>query len=297
MAIAVVVALLTLAACGNATSSGGAGTSTPAVPGATKDPALAALVPADIAAKGSVTVATDPTYAPMEFFDSDNKTIIGVDPDLGAAIGALLGIRFNFVKAGFDGIIPGLAAGKYDLSMSSFSDTAEREKTVDFVTYGQAGTSMIVKKGNPLGLSPEGNAACGRRLAVEKGTTQSDVDIPARTKACQAAGKPPVQALVFPDQNAANLALVSGRADAVLADGPVADYIAAQSNGQLEVIGKGYAVDQYGIAVPKGSSGLTKAILAAVKKLMADGTYKKILDKWSVGSIAIDAPAINVAAG
>lgn len=292
-----VTVMLTVGGCGNnsTTMSGGAGPSSSPVLKLQKDAKLAALVPQKFASAGEVTVATDPTYAPMEFFAADNRTIVGVDPDLGKAIGELLGIKFTFVKAGFDGIIPGLAADKYDLSMSSFSDTADREKTVDFVTYGQAGTSLMVKKGNPAGLSPQGNSLCGRRVAVEKGTTQSDVDIPDRNKKCAAAGKAKIQALVFPDQNGANLALSSGRADAVLADGPVAEYAAAKSGGQFQLAGKSYAVDQYGIAIPKDQGQLKQAILGAVQKLMANGTYQKILKKWSVQEIAVSKSAINVA--
>ncbi len=292
----VAVTALTLAGCGGGgTTAGGSSPSSNPATGVQKDAKLAAMVPSQLASAGKVRVATDPTYAPMEFFGPDNTTIVGVDPDLGAAIGQVLGVKFEFVKAGFDGIIPGLAAGKYDISMSSFSDTAEREKTVDFVTYGQAGTAMMVKKGNPAGLSPDGNSLCGRRVAVEKGTTQSDADIPARDTKCTAAGKAKIQALVFPDQNAANLALSSGRADAVLADGPVAEYAAAKSNGQFEVTGAAYAVDQYGIAIPKNQGQLKQAVLGAVQKLIADGTYQKILQKWSVQGIAITKPAINVA--
>lgn len=277
---------------GQSAAPGGGG----APAGVEKDPSLAALLPARYRSAGRVVVATDPTYAPMEFTSADNQ-IVGVDPDLGAALGKVLGIRLEFVRASFDSIIPGLAAGKYGLSMSSFSDTAEREKVVDFVTYGQAGTAVMVKKGNPSKLGPGGNALCGVRVAVEKGTTQADVDIPARDKRCSAAGRPPIRALVFPDQQAANLALSSGRADAVLADGPVVSYAAARSNGQFEVVGRQYAVDQYGIAVPKRSGRFTQALQRAMNKLIASGAYRRILAKWNVTEIATRRAQINVAGG
>lgn len=287
------VLVLAAAACGKSSDSG----SSVKIPTQKVDAKLRAMVPAALRQKGVVKVATDPSYAPMEFYAKDNKTIVGADADLGAALGQVLGVRFQFVQAGFDSIIPGLAAGKYDISMSSFSDTKEREQTVDFVTYGQAGTSLMVKKGNPLKLSPDDNSLCGKSVAVEKGTTQSDSDIPARSQKCQAAGKPAVKAVVFPDQSAANLALSSGRADGVLADQPVIVYAAAQSNDKFEVAGKAYAVDQYAVAVRKGSGQFTQALLGAMQKLIDSGTYDKILKKWDVSSIAISKPAINVAQG
>lgn len=296
--VALAFGVAVLAGCGGGAGGTASRTTTSAGGGGlAKDPALAALVPARYRAAGTLKVATDPTYAPMEFVAADNRTIVGVDPDLGAAIGKILGVRFEFVRASFDSIIPGLAAGKYALSMSAFSDTAEREQVVDFVTYGQAGTAVMVAKGNPKKLGPTGNSLCGTRVAVEKGTTQSDVDIPARDKRCRAAGRPTIEALVFPDQQAANLALASGRADAVLADGPVAAYAAARSNGKFEVAGRQYAVDQYGVAIPKRSGRLPQAIRGALNKLVASGAYRRILAKWGVASIAIPRSQINAAGG
>ncbi len=101
-------------------------------------------------------------------------------------------------------------------------------------------------------------------MAAEKGTTQAD-DATAQSKKCTAAGKKPVTVSVFPDQNGANLALSSGRADVGMADSPVAEYQVKQSNGQFKTVGKAYGTAPYGIAIPKGS-GLDKPVLAGVKR-------------------------------
>src|SRR6201999_4310219 len=144
---------LAVAGCGsssNSSSSSGstAATSTPATstPASTATSSAAiAGVPAAIKSKGTLTVAADATYAPDEFIDKDGKTVIGMDADLAQALGKALGLKVNVENPSFDGIIPGLASGKYDLGMSSFTDTKEREKTVDFVTYFLAGTSFYEK--------------------------------------------------------------------------------------------------------------------------------------------------------
>jgi polar amino acid transport system substrate-binding protein len=277
---------LALAACGS--SSKGATTQPSTVPSASADNSIS--VPAAIKSKGTITVATDPSYAPNEFYGSDNKTIVGMDIDLVNAIGQVLGLKVKVVKADFAGIIPGLASGKYDLSLSSFTDSKAREKTVDFVTYFSAGTSLLVKKGNPDNLAPD--SLCGKKVAVEKGTVQEDPDVPMKSKACTTAGKAAITRLSYPDESGANLALSSGRADAILADSPVAAYAAKQSNGQFEVTGTSYDTAPYGIAIPK-TNGLTDPVLAAVKKLMADGTYTSILKKWGIEAGAITDPKIN----
>src|SRR6202012_817811 len=148
------------------------------------------------------------SYAPNEFFGSDNKTIIGMDVDLAKALGQVLGLKVNVVKADFAGIIPGLASGRFDLSLSSFTDSKEREKTVDFVTYFTAGTSLLVKKGNPGNLTPD--TLSGKKVAVEKGPVQEDPDVPTKSKACTTAGKAAITRLSYDDESQANLALSSG---------------------------------------------------------------------------------------
>jgi polar amino acid transport system substrate-binding protein len=253
---------------------------------------IAAQVPAKIKSKGTLTVATDATYAPNEFIASNGKTVTGWDPELGQALGKVMGLKWKFVNATFDTIIPGLQSGKYDVGMSSFSDTKAREKVVDFVTYFTAGTSFYVKaQGGPTINSLAD--LCGHSVGVERGTTQAS-DATAQSAKCRKAGKPAVGVHVYPDQNAANLAIESGRQQVGMADSPVAAYIVKQSTGKFKLTGKSYNNAPYGIALPKGN-GMTKPVLDALKELISSGTYKKILTKWGVQGGAITNPAINAA--
>ena len=251
---------------------------------------VVAKVPPKYHSKGALTVAEDASYAPNEFFAKDGRTIVGMDADLARSLAGAMGLRADVVNASFDSILPGLASGKYDLGISSFTDTKQREKIVDFVTYFRAGTAFFEKShGGPAvnGLA----SLCGLRVAVEKGTTQA-VDAQAQSAKCTASGHKAVTVEIFPDQGSANLALVSGRADVGMADSPLAYYQAKQSHGALKVVGPTYGTAPYGIAVPKGS-GLAPAVLSALKYLMGNGTYKAILDKWGVSNGAISNPVID----
>jgi polar amino acid transport system substrate-binding protein len=282
-----------LAACGSNDDSSTTSSSTPAASSTASTTASSAStisVPAAIKSKGTLTVAADASYAPNEFIGKDGKTVEGADVDLADAIGKALGLKVSVRNAGFDSIIPGLAAKKYDLGMSSFTDTKEREATVDFVTYFSAGTSFYTKASG--GTDVTGLAdLCGKRVAVEKGTTQAD-DAAAQGKKCKAAGKGDVTVSVFPDQNGANLAISSGRAQIGMADSPVAAYQVKQSGGQFKLVGTPYGTAPYGIAIPKGS-GLAQPVLAAVKQIISDGSYKTILTKWGIEAGAITDPVIN----
>jgi polar amino acid transport system substrate-binding protein len=287
-ALILLVALLT-AGCGGGGKKTSATTSATTTT-ATANSKIAAEVPASIKSKGTLTVAADATYAPNEFIGSDGHTVEGMSPDLGHALGSVMGLKWKFVNASFDTIIPGLQSGKYDIGLSSFTDNKEREKVVDFVTYFSAGTSFYVKaQGGPT-INTLADL-CGHKVAVERGTTQAD-DATAQNKKCKSAGKPAVKVLVFPDQNAANLALSSGRGEVGMADSPVAAYIVKKSNGQFKLSGSSYNTAPYGIAIPKGN-GMSKPILDALKMLMANGTYMSILQKWGVQKGAITNPTIN----
>ena len=255
-----------------------------------KNPKIAAEVPQAISSKGTLIVASDATYAPMEFVASNGKTVVGVDADLAKAIGDVLGLTFKVQNATFDTIIPGLQSGKYDIGMSAFTDTKARQKVVDFVTYFSAGTSFYVKASGGPAVKTLADL-CGMTVAVENGTTEQ-TDATAQSAKCTKAGKSAVKVSAFPDQNAANLAISSGRAQVGMADSPVAAYIVKQSNGQFKLVGKAYGTAPYGIALPKGN-GMAKPIRDAVKLLIGNGTYKKILAKWGVSSGALSNPKIN----
>ena len=254
------------------------------------DPSIASQVPASIKSSGQLSVAADATYAPDEFIASDGKAVIGMDADLAKAIAQLMGLQATVQNIPFDSIIPGLAAGKYDLGMSSFTDTKDREKTVDFVTYAQAGTGFYVQASGGPAISSLADL-CGHKVGAEKGTTQVD-DATAQSKKCTDAGKPAVSVSVFPDQNGVNLALSSGRVEVGMADQPVAAYAVKQSGGKFKVSGSAYGTAPYGIAMAK-DSGLQQPVLAAIKALMADGTYAKIFDYWGLQSDKINNPTIN----
>jgi polar amino acid transport system substrate-binding protein len=254
---------------------------------------VAKLVPPSIKAKGTLTVASDATYAPNEFIGPDGHTVIGMDVDLVKALAGVMGLKANVTNVTFNAIIPGLAAGKYDMGASSFTDNKTREKTLDFVDYYSAGESFFTKAQGGTSVSTLADL-CGHTVAVEA-TTVEQTDAQTQSGKCKKAGKPGVTVLVFPDQNGANLALASGRAQIGFADSPIAAYQVKKTGGQFKLVGATFGTAPYGLAVPKGS-GLAPPLLAALKELMKNGSYNTILSKWGVQAGAISAPKINGAA-
>ncbi len=286
---------LVLAACGGSDDGGGgsdaAGASQSFDPASvTADDALAAMVPSDISSDGKILYGTDASYAPSEFFAEDGTTIVGFDVDLGVAIAAKLGLDGEFQNASFDSIIVGVNKGRYDVGMSSFTITAEREQESKMISYYSAGTLWAVASGNPADITPD--TACGHIVAVQKATVQVD-DLTARSTTCTDAGEEPITIQQYVQQSEATGAVVSGKADAVLADSTVIAYAIEQTNGQLEGTGDIYDSAPYGIVVPKDASDFAEAIQGAVQALIDDGTYQTILDGWGVGDGAITTSEIN----
>jgi polar amino acid transport system substrate-binding protein len=283
--------VLVLAACGgNGAESGGTTTTQAAAPAV--DQALAAKVPAEVKADGTIKIGTDSSYAPNEFLDTDGKTVIGFDVDLFNAIAAKLGLKTQWESAVFDAIIPGIESGKYEMGVSSFTINDERKQQVNMVSYFNAGTQWGTKKGNPLGVQPDN--ACGKKVAVQARTVQDTDDVSSkRQQACKSASKPAITIDRYQRQDQATAAVVSGKDDAMLADSPVVAYAVKKTNGQLELLGDIYDAAPYGFVIKKDQTEFAQAIADAVKALIADGTYKTILTKWGVEAGAIDNPAVN----
>ena len=250
----------------------------------------AARVPDASKADGKILSGTDSTYAPNEFLAADGKTIQGFDIDVFNAVAAKLGLKAEFVTAPFDNIIPSVQSGKYELGVSSFTINDDRKKVVDMVSYFQAGTQWATKATNPAGVNPDD--ACGKKIAVQKGTVQVD-DVTARSKKCTDAGKKAITIDQYQGQDEATAAVVSGKDDAMLADSPVAAYAVKQTKEQLELLGEIYDSAPYGWVVKKGQGDLAQLLADALKATIADGSYSTALDKWGVEQGKIDDPKVN----
>ena len=280
---------LALSACGSTSLSTPGASNKPTV-SQTKEANLADKLPAKIKATGKIVVGVDATYAPNEFLDTDGKTVRGMDVDLFNAVAQKFGVTVEWVPANFDGIILGVNSGKYDIGVSSFTINDKRKQQVNMVSYFNAGTQWAVLKGNPKKVDSEN--ACGLSIGVQKGTVQID-DLAARSKKCTDAGKKAITQIVEQAQAKVTADLVSGKADAMLADSPVGLYAVKQTGGQLEALGQVYDAAPYGFVIPKTETDFAQAIVDALKALDASGDYKKALSTWGNDTGAISNFAVN----
>jgi polar amino acid transport system substrate-binding protein len=245
----------------------------------------AKLVPS--AYKGTtLQVATDATYAPDESIK--NGVMVGFDVDLMYAIGKTLGVTVKEHNVTFDSILLGIGAGNYQVGNSSFTDNKMREKQVNFVDYFQAGEGIYAKVSTTAKFTGL-KSLCGFSVAVESGTTEQ-TDAQKTAKAC----KKKLTVLSYPTQTEADLSVSSGTATFGFLDSQVAGFVVSQNKGVFKLVGQAIEVAPYGMATPKTANGekLAVAMQAAIKTLIANGTYGAILKKWGVSAGALTSSKI-----
>ncbi|WP_137654499.1 ABC transporter substrate-binding protein [Bifidobacterium moukalabense] len=287
--------VMSMAACGTSdtadSSASGSSSSTAGfdVSGVKKDADIAKMLPDSVTKDGKLSVGMDTSYAPAEFLAEDGKTPVGFDVDIAKALANVFGLEADPETSNFDSIIPSVGS-KYDIGISSFTITPERMEAVDFVSMFKAGSTWVVKKGNPNKVDT--SSLCGLKIAVQTGTTQED-EVNEAQEQCKADGKQDIQILSNKLQTDVTTNVATGKADVFYADSPVAGYAISQTDGTLEALGEDVGVTKEAVAIKKGDSDTAKAVQAALQKLMDDGTYAKILKHWGVESGAIDKAEIN----
>jgi polar amino acid transport system substrate-binding protein len=277
-----------LSACStNTSSSPGTANSTSTVSAQWKN--IRAMLPADVRKSGVLKVGTSAAYPPYDFYAGDNKTVIGIDPDLAALVGTVLGVKFEFTAADFSSLITGMGAGRYDLVWQDAGDRKARQQQVDIVDYNRNTSTFLVAQGSKM-ISAKSDI-CGKTVAIEKGTAQVDY-MSQQTADCKAAGKQGVTVSVFPSLDSAVLAVRSGRAFATTANASTINYIAKQSNGALVAGGPSYFSVLTGVLTPK-KSPLTKPIQAALQAIVDDGSYLKVLNKYGAEQSGLHTITVN----
>lgn len=287
--------IIVLASC-SSSSGGGPSAGSTGLPTSTSGGVVAslhAMLPERIQKSGAIRVASELDYAPVEYLDTDGKTPIGAELEVGNAVAGRLGVKLVISNLAFDPTIPAINADRYDTSMTYIGDKPQREQQVDFVDVFRSGYSVMVRKGNPKHITSLADL-CGVRVSVQIGAANTAV-VQDQSKKCTAAGKPAVQMSETKDAAGALLQLKSDRVDAHLEDAPVAAQTAKVSGGgnDFEVVGDQVTIRNHGWIFRKSDTQLRDAMQAGLKAIIADGTYDSILTKWGLTDIALKTAAIN----
>jgi arginine/ornithine transport system substrate-binding protein len=233
--------------------------------------------PADAKEWKTIRIATEGAYAPFNFVDKDGK-LQGFDVDIARALCEKMKAECSVVAQDWDGIIPGLLAKKYDAIIASMSITDERKKKVAFTDrYYKTPARFIAKKGSGLAISKEGLK--GKSVGVQRATIHANY--------LQDNYGSVVSVKQYDTQENANLDLAAGRLDAILADSIalLEGFLKTPQGKDFEFVGpeltdRKWFGDGAGIALRKEDKDLAAQLNKALKEIRADGTYKKLNDKY-----------------
>jgi len=283
------------AGCGSAGAGGApAGSAAPTVDvlgSVVKDDAIAALLPDATRQAGVVKFASSVgSTPPSAFYAEDNKTVQGVDIEIAAAVGQVLGLKIDREVAGFEAILPALSSGKYEVGTGNFGVTEARKKTIDFVTYINDGQGFAVRKGDDRVKEVKSlDQLCGLKIGTGAGTT-FEATLEREKHVCPDAGKPEYQVLSFSETAGIYLGLQQQHIDVIMSTINGLRH-AASEQPNLVFLNEFKRLD-VGFAFKKGSP-LTPAFQGAVNKLIKDGTYQRILEKWGTRDSAIPESLIS----
>ena len=252
--------------------------------------AMAAGLPDAIKQAGTLRLSVNATYAPMEYHDTATNELKGLDIDLANALAAKLGVKVAYTDVAFAELIPSLATGRTDFIISGLSDRASRRETMDFIDYLRTGAQFFVMADSP---AKEAADLCGRKIGTTRSTSfPGDIEAWSK-KVCEAAGKPAVQ--YVPGENSIDVRnqLKQGRIDAAVQGSETLPYAMQNEAGKYRIVGAPFTLGYQGIGFRKGDAALLEAVKAALAAMIADGSYKAILDKYELGANAVAEPLVN----
>jgi len=244
---------------------------------------------ADEIKAGSIT-----NSPPMISYASDGTTLQGAIVDLAAAMSSQMGRKIAFEAMPFKGLLPAMEAKRIDIVFSLMNDTPEREKLIDFVDFFNLSTMLLIRKGNPEHVESL-ETACGKTVSTVQGSTQIAL-VDAASAKCAAAGKASIQNLQYSQPSDARLQVQSGHVAAFLGNAPVMVYLAKTAGeGKIFDVVQGHVYQPVplGIGVAKTNTKLRDELQKSLNALIADGTYRKILEKHGVESGAVTSATIN----
>ena len=254
------------------------------------DPLLAAAeLPARITASGVLRVAVTPNYPPLEFRDPATNELTGFDVDLAQTLARKLGVKLEWQESAFAQMIPALSTGRVDAIISGMTDLKSRQDASTFVDYLRSGPQFFVQASRASEFK-DMQALCGKSVGTSRRTAFPAGIAVWSEKHC---GDNAIKVVGTEGSADARTQLKQGRVDAGVQGNETLPYVISQEPNVYATVGAAFA-DQYtGIALAKEDTGLQTAIASALDALIADGSYKALLDKWQLSSDAIEKATIN----
>jgi len=254
--------------------------------------AQAQALPEKYKGAGRLVIGTTPNYPPVTFKDPATNQLTGYDIEIGNAIGEMLGLKVEWQDTSFEQMISAVTTDRIDLILGGMNDLPARRETIDFVDYMRSGVQFFVQHKRSAEFR-DATDLCGKTVGASR-RTNFPKDIEAWSQEwCVKAGKPPIKILGTEGSADARAQLRQGRIDAGAQGNESLPYLMKLDPDTYKLLGAPFAITYQGIGVAKKNAALRDAVAGALKAMLADGTYKKIVDKYEVQPSAITEVAIN----
>jgi len=230
---------------------------------------LIGLMPAGCSKQsGKLQIATDATWPPFEFVNTDTKAIEGFDIDVMNAIAEKADLDIEFVNVAWDPLLTGMAQGTYDMAISSITITEDRKKDMLFSDpYFAAGQIVTVRVDEKTITGPDNLAGT---VGAQIGTTG----------AFEVEKRPAATLKTYDDIGFAFQDLMNGQIAAVVCDNPVALGDGGENAGKIKTVGGTFTDEFYGIAVAKRNADLLPKLNSAIAALKAEKKFDELSKKW-----------------
>jgi polar amino acid transport system substrate-binding protein len=262
---------------------------------ASKVDAIANLVPPDVRAKSKLVVAVDGTGSPpLTFRADDNRTEIGVEPDIAQLVADVLGLQLDLEPTSWENIFLGIDSGQYGVGFSNITVTEERKQKYDFATYRTDTIAFEAKKDSPITSVQGPKDIAGKTIAVTSGTNQEKILLHWDAEN-RAAGLAPVKLQYYQNSSDYYLALRSGRIDLYVGPNPSLTYHVATAN-ETKIVGTvsgGETVPAQIAAMTKKDNGLVEALNKALNNEIANGQYAQVLGRWHLDNEGLKTSEVN----
>ena len=254
--------------------------------------ALAQALPDRIKEAKAIVVANVPNYPPMEFKDPRTATLTGLDIDLGQALAKKLGVEFKFTEISFEQMVSSLTTGRADMILSGMTDTEARRDTLDFVDYLTTGAQFYTTADNKDTFKTTADL-CGKSVGASRRTSFPG-EMEKWSKAnCEAAGKPALKIVGTEGSADARTQLKQKRLDAAVQGSETLPYLMSVEPNTYVIVGDPFTRQHQGMGFAKKDTALRDAVAAALKAMIADGSYKAVLAKWNLEANAVSEVMIN----
>ncbi|MGY2843474.1 polar amino acid transport system substrate-binding protein [Bradyrhizobium sp. USDA 4509] len=254
--------------------------------------ALAAGVACAQSAKTVINAVTNTNYPPFKFKDPATSKLTGFSVDLLDAIAAKMGAKANWNEAKFDQLLASILTKRADVIVH-VSDTPERRESANFLDFLNEYSVFYALKDNAAQF-PDATSLCGKKVAASRATTWPAQIAEWSDEHCTRAGKPAIIVVEVTITSDMILALSQGRADAAVSGAGTLAYQNTLENNRYMTVARLNRGELMGFGFPKDDPEFGEGLKKALGALMADGTYKTLMRKWSIPEdSAPERPMIN----